>query len=127
MKKVLLAVFGIALGLSVQVQAQDACKNRGDLDTQYCDENKDMVADTPRDPKKLKTPNTIVFTYTPVEDPAVYEKIFWQYWKLHAGPPRPLMANRGDFMSANAGTKCLLKYLIHLLLLIKVGHIAHLL
>ena len=76
MKKVLLAVFGIALGLSVQVQAQDACKNRGDLDTQYCDDNKDMVADTPRDPKKLKTPNTIVFTYTPVEDPAVYEKIF---------------------------------------------------
>ncbi len=76
MKKVLLAMFGIALGLSVQVQAQDACKNRGDLDTQYCDENKDMVADTPRDPKKLKTPNTIVFTYTPVEDPAVYEKIF---------------------------------------------------
>ena len=52
------------------------CKNRGDLDTLYCDENKDLVADTPKDPKKLKNPNTIVFTYTPVEDPAVYEKIF---------------------------------------------------
>ena len=38
-----------------------------------------------------------------------------------------LMGNHGDFMSANAGMKCLLKYLIHLLLLIKVGHIAHLL
>jgi phosphonate transport system substrate-binding protein len=35
-----------------------------------------MVADTPKDPKKLKTPGTLVFTYTPVEDPAVYEKIF---------------------------------------------------
>jgi phosphonate transport system substrate-binding protein len=34
------------------------------------------VADTPKDPKKLKTPNTLVFTYTPVEDPAVYEKVF---------------------------------------------------
>jgi phosphonate transport system substrate-binding protein len=42
----------------------------------YCDENKDLVADTPKDSKKLKNPNTIVFTYTPVEDPAVYEKIF---------------------------------------------------
>ena len=56
--------------------AQDSCANRGDLDTQYCDANKDLVADTPTDPSKLKTPNTLVFTYTPVEDPAVYEKIF---------------------------------------------------
>jgi phosphonate transport system substrate-binding protein len=56
--------------------AQDACKSRGDLDPQYCDDNGDLVADTPKDPKKLKTPNTLVFTYTPVEDPAVYEKVF---------------------------------------------------
>ncbi len=57
-------------------QAQDNCPNRGDLDVQYCDANKDLVADVPTDPKKLKNPSTIVFTYTPVEDPAVYEKIF---------------------------------------------------
>ena len=56
-------------------QAQD-CKNRGDLDPQYCDENGDLVADAPKDPKKFKNPSTLVFTYTPVEDPAVYEKIF---------------------------------------------------
>ena len=56
-------------------QAQD-CKNRGDLDAMYCDDNGDLVADTPKDPKKLKVPSTLVFTYTPVEDPAVYEKIF---------------------------------------------------
>ena len=55
--------------------AQD-CKHRGDLDQNYCDENKDLVADTPKDAKKVKNPSTIVFTYTPVEDPAVYEKIF---------------------------------------------------
>ena len=42
----------------------------------YCDANKDMVADVPTDPKKWKNPSTIVFTYTPVEDPAVYENIF---------------------------------------------------
>jgi phosphonate transport system substrate-binding protein len=34
------------------------------------------VADTPTDPKKLKNPSVLVFTYTPVEDPAVYEKTF---------------------------------------------------
>ena len=55
--------------------AQD-CKNRGDLDPMYCDDNADMVADAPTDPKKFKNPSTLVFTYTPVEDPAVYEKIF---------------------------------------------------
>ena len=64
-----------AAAFAFAAAAQD-CKHRGDLDELYCDENGDMVADTPKDPKKLKTPGTLVFTYTPVEDPAVYEKIF---------------------------------------------------
>jgi len=72
----LVAAAGVwSLSVSQPVAAQD-CKHRGDLDTMYCDENKDLVADTPKDSKKLKIPSTIVFTYTPVEDPAVYEKIF---------------------------------------------------
>jgi len=54
----------------------DACTNRGELDNMYCDSNQDMVADVPTDPKKWRNPSTIVFTYTPVEDPAVYENIF---------------------------------------------------
>jgi len=62
---------------SITVLAQaDDCKNRGELDALYCDENKDLVADPPRDTKKFKNPGTLVFTYTPVEDPAVYENIF---------------------------------------------------
>jgi phosphonate transport system substrate-binding protein len=61
--------------------AQDACPHRGDLDTMYCDANKDLVADTPTDAKKWRNPSTIVFTYTPVEDPAVYEKIFDPFTK----------------------------------------------
>lgn len=56
--------------------AQDTCKNRGELDTQYCDENGDLVADTPKDPKNQKDPSTLVFAYTPVEDPAVYANVF---------------------------------------------------
>ena len=56
-------------------QPDASCKFRGDLDENFCDENKDLVADTPRDPKRLRTPNTLVFTYTPVEDPAVYEGV----------------------------------------------------
>jgi phosphonate transport system substrate-binding protein len=67
---------GIALAAPALVFAQDNCPNRGDLDIQYCDANNDLVADTPTDPKRLKNPGTLVFTYTPVEDPAVYEKAF---------------------------------------------------
>ena len=66
---------GFAWTSCVALAATD-CKNRGELDPMYCDENKDLVADTPKDPKKWKNPSTIVFTYTPVEDPAVYESIF---------------------------------------------------
>src|SRR3954468_9147988 len=72
-----LALAAVFAALAVPSFAQgDACKNRGDLDAQYCDENKDLVADTPKDSKRYKTPNTLVFTYTPVEDPAVYEQAF---------------------------------------------------
>lgn len=65
----------LAFGAST-TWAQGDCKNRGDLDPMYCDENSDLVADPPKDARRLKNPSTLVFTYTPVEDPAVYEKIF---------------------------------------------------
>jgi phosphonate transport system substrate-binding protein len=71
----LVAAFSIGVAPSLFAQS-DACSNRGELDAQYCDANKDLVADAPTDPKKFKNPSTIVFTYTPVEDPAVYEKVF---------------------------------------------------
>ena len=71
---VALALAGATAALPVL--GADACKNRGELDTMYCDANNDMVADAPMDSKKWKNPSTIVFTYTPVEDPAVYENIF---------------------------------------------------
>ena len=66
----------VAAWLPLAGLAQDACKSRGDLDALYCDEDNNMVADPPRDPRKFKNPGTLVFTYTPVEDPAVYEKVF---------------------------------------------------
>lgn len=66
----------LALTAAAPALAQDACPNRGDLDALYCDANKDMVADVPTDPAKWKNPSTLVFTYTPVEDPAKYENIF---------------------------------------------------
>jgi phosphonate transport system substrate-binding protein len=56
--------------------AQAACSNRGLLDARYCDENGDLIADQPKDPKAWQDPATLVFSYTPVEDPSVYENVF---------------------------------------------------
>jgi len=52
------------------------CASRGVLDDRYCDENMDLVADTPKDPSDWSDPSTLVFTYTPVEDPALYKDAF---------------------------------------------------
>ncbi len=71
------AAFAAAAALMlVETAAAQECKNRGQLDTLYCDDNNDLVADAPTDPRKLKDPATLVFAYTPVEDPAVYQNAF---------------------------------------------------
>jgi phosphonate transport system substrate-binding protein len=57
-------------------QANQACTHRGDLDPLYCDENRDLVAELPKDSAKWRDPSTLVFAYTPIEDPAVYQNIF---------------------------------------------------
>ncbi len=73
----LYAAFSIGIMVSPPAAvAQDACANRGQLDTLYCDADADLVADAPKDPAKWKDPSTLVWAYTPVEDPAVYANIF---------------------------------------------------
>jgi len=47
---------------------------RGDLDKRFCDRDGDLTADTPTDPSKQIDPDTLIFAYTPVEDPAVYKE-----------------------------------------------------
>jgi phosphonate transport system substrate-binding protein len=66
------------LGLSIApvAAAEEACANRGQLDAAYCDADNDLVADTPADPAKLKDPATLIFAYSPVENPAVYQAVY---------------------------------------------------
>ena len=54
----------------------EECAERGALDAMFCDANGDLVADAPTDESMLKDPSTLVFAYTPVEDPAIYEDIW---------------------------------------------------
>lgn len=66
---------------SAAAWGQVACANRGLLDARYCDEDGDLVADQPKDRKAWQDPATLVFSYTPVEDPAVYENVFDDFMK----------------------------------------------
>ncbi len=74
-------VFALAFlaGAMNPASAAADCKNRGDLDKRFCDNNGDLVADTPTDPSKWLNPNTLIFSYTPVEDPSVYENVFTEF------------------------------------------------
>ena len=72
--KHLLLTSAAALALAVfgsQASAQEC--PRGTLDQRFCDVDGDLVADTPTDPAQLVDPDTLIFAYTPVEDPAVYK------------------------------------------------------
>lgn len=71
------AAWALLAGAAV---AQDC--PRGDLDKAYCDRDGDMVADAPTDAKQLIDPPTLIFAYTPVEDPAVYAKV-WDGFVKH--------------------------------------------
>ncbi|WP_252105970.1 MULTISPECIES: phosphate/phosphite/phosphonate ABC transporter substrate-binding protein [unclassified Halomonas] len=47
-----------------------------DLSSRYTDDDGDMVADVPSDESQWVDPDTLVFAYTPVEDPAVYAEVW---------------------------------------------------
>ncbi len=79
--RLLMPVMAAALlAFAGTVQAAE-CKNRGDLDVRYCDADGDLVADTPTNAKELLDPNPLIFSYTPVEDPSVYENVFTEFMK----------------------------------------------
>lgn len=72
-------IIGIALGAALltfsgNVSAEDCY--RGTLDSKYCDRDHNQTADLPLDQSKWSDPDTIIFSYTPVEDPAVYAKVW---------------------------------------------------
>jgi phosphonate transport system substrate-binding protein len=68
----------LALGLLASAAAQQDCP-RGELDVRFCDVDGDMLADPPTDPSQWVTPSTLIFTYSPTEDPAVYQGAFVEF------------------------------------------------
>ncbi len=52
------------------------------LDARYTDADGDLIADIPTDPAQQVDPATLIFAYTPVEDPAVYAEA-WKDFLAH--------------------------------------------
>jgi len=74
------AALALVLSLAGPAAAQDC--PRGDLDKMFCDVDGDLLADTPTDPAQQVDPDTLIFAYTPVEDPAVYKEA-WSDFLTH--------------------------------------------
>ncbi len=79
------------------------------LDARFKDANGDMVADAPTDAKELVDPGTLIFAYTPVEDPAVYAKV-WQEFLDHLSKTTgkkvqffPVQSNAAQIEAMRAG------------------------
>ncbi|MEM8655933.1 MAG: phosphate/phosphite/phosphonate ABC transporter substrate-binding protein [Pseudomonadota bacterium] len=79
--KLLIGASAMALmSLGTTASAQDC--PRGDLDARFCDADGDLIADIPTDAADQLDPDTLIFAYTPVEDPAVY-KTAWSDFLEH--------------------------------------------
>ncbi|HEV8436478.1 MAG TPA: phosphate/phosphite/phosphonate ABC transporter substrate-binding protein [Methylomirabilota bacterium] len=74
--RTLTALVLVAMAWAAIALAADPCRHRGHLDAMYCDDNSDGIADPPKDPARLVSPDPLVFAYVPVEDPAVYTTTF---------------------------------------------------
>jgi phosphonate transport system substrate-binding protein len=79
------------------------------MDPRFMDADGDMVADAPRNPKEWVDPSTLVFAYTPVEDPAVYAKV-WQEFIDHLAKTTgkrvqffPVQSNAAQLEAMRAG------------------------
>jgi len=74
--KALIAALVLATALASPASAEFK------LDSRFLDQDGDLIADIPVDAAKQVDPSTLIFAYTPVEDPAVYAEV-WQEFLDH--------------------------------------------
>jgi phosphonate transport system substrate-binding protein len=79
------------------------------LDSRYTDADGDLIADIPTDPSQWVDPDTLIFAYTPVEDPAVYKEA-WSDFLDHLGKVTgkqvqffPVQSNAAQIEAMRAG------------------------
>ncbi len=82
---------------------------RGSLDKLYCDTDGDLLADPPTDRIKWIDPYPLVFSYTPVEDPVIYQEA-WSDFIEHLSRVTgkkvvlfPIQSNAAEIAAMRAG------------------------
>ncbi|MFW6362442.1 MAG: phosphate/phosphite/phosphonate ABC transporter substrate-binding protein [Spirochaeta sp.] len=70
-------VFGA--GSSEAEETEQTEQQYGDLLPGFIDQNNDLVADPPEDESEWLDPSTLIFSYTPVEDPEVYRGVWEEF------------------------------------------------
>jgi phosphonate transport system substrate-binding protein len=70
-------VWGLGIAVAIALAGQAAA-----LDQRFKDADGDLVADAPTEAKEQIDPPVLIFAYTPVEDPAVYAKV-WDGFLKH--------------------------------------------
>jgi phosphonate transport system substrate-binding protein len=76
---ILMAIISPVIFANGSSEAASEQVKYGDLKLGFMDENGDLVADTPTDASQLIDPPTLVFAYTPVEDPDVYRDVWSEF------------------------------------------------
>jgi len=56
--------------------SQPVCHDASGLSSSYCDREGNLLASLPDDPAMWRDPPTLVWAYTPIEDPAIYAELF---------------------------------------------------
>ncbi|MSP02272.1 MAG: phosphate/phosphite/phosphonate ABC transporter substrate-binding protein [Acetobacteraceae bacterium] len=94
---------GLGSGLLLNASSGEA------LDLRFKDADGDLIADLPADPKEQTDPATLIFAYTPVEDPEVYRKI-WDDFVAHLAKETgrkvvffPVQSNAAQIEAMRAG------------------------
>lgn len=100
----ILATAAAALALGLPASAEEF-----KLDARYTDADGDLVADIPTDAAQLVDPETLIFAYTPVEDPSVYVDV-WKEFLDHLAATTgksveffPVQSNAAQYEALRAG------------------------
>jgi len=75
-------VFRTLAAAAALLVATGAAQAQFALDSRFTDADGDLIADIPSDASQLVDPSTLIFAYTPVEDPAVYAEV-WADFLAH--------------------------------------------
>ncbi|MBA2661868.1 MAG: phosphate/phosphite/phosphonate ABC transporter substrate-binding protein [Bradymonadaceae bacterium] len=72
-------VLSLLAGCDGHVEFDAARCQAGALDKRFCDANGNLVADPPADLSRRLDPETLIFAFTPVEDPTQYREVWLEF------------------------------------------------